>query len=922
MGKKRTNCRHFSFRMVLGFLCALSLILGLGLGHLPLTKTQMPGGEVAMAHLPDGKQFLQQGFDKYQAGDVRGAIAIWEVVPSTHSPGATYSSDEITVLKNLVRAYQQVGQLDEAIAKCEELINYYRKIGDIKQMGQMLTEQAQAYISLGQYRRGIAILCGDSRGEEGRVGVLSNTEQLCSASSALEIARSHSDRLGEAAALGSLGNVYLLQGEFERAIPYLEKGLELTRQMGNTTYISEIFNSWGNLYTKIANRYYSRAQLATQSNAASEAQRFSTSAIGYDDQAIQYFQNSLDLARQQNDTPSQVRALLNLSLPFYRRHQVKSLTSAFAPLPQALALWQGLPNSRDKVYHAIKLATLLQQLSQSGTTSPNFFVSSATQCLGTKPIGEAVELLKQAVLIAQHLEDAHAKSFALGTLGHIYECSQNYELALSLTQQAQMAGMTNESLYLWEWQAGRIFKAKDQMAKAIAAYDKALKTLRSIRTSLIIAQRDLQLDFRETIESIYRQYAELRLEQASNSTGMLDVQANLASALATLDELKLAELQNYLGQDCEVVPIAKPVALVDRNTAVFSSIILNERSAIILTLPDHTGKFNSQLHWLPVKRQEFTETINEFRLKLEKRSDRSNAFKEPAKQLYQWVVEPFASDLEQRGIKTLVFVHDGILRSIPMAALYDGQQFLMQKYAIANVPSLTLVNPTQLKQRRLRALAFGLTKPSAVDSTTFFKPLNNVRLEINSLSATISETLALFDENFTPERLQKELEKQTYPIIHLATHGKFGFDGNETYLVTGKLVGGGDNQLPSTGQYNQKLTMNELYQIIRSIDHNSEPIELLALTACETAAGSDRDALGIAGISLQAGAKSAIASLWQVDDEATAQIVARFYQGLRDGLSKAEALQMAQQIWIAEHPRGLQSHPGFWAPFVLIGNWL
>lgn len=897
------------FHLLLAVLFFSSLTFCLCFSHLSLSNGQTQLGEVAFAHPLDALQLVQQGVDQYQAGDYKGAIAIWQSILKTHPTGTAYSRDEVDVLKNLVRAYQRMGQLEPTIAYFNQIISYYRQMGNIQQMGRMLTEQAQAYINLGHHQQAIKLLCGEHL-----------DEFTCKPDSAIEIARRESDNLGEAAALGSLGNTYLLQGEFDEATEYLQKSLEIARTIGNVSYISTALNGLGNLHTNLAKRNYSRAQLATQSNDGTVAENFRKNAIRDDEKATQYFEDSLELANSQSDYPSEIRALLNLSELYYRRYQLDSSARAFTQLQRAATIWHNLFDSHEKIFSAIKLAYLLQQSAQSSTTPIS---NPATQCFGIEPPREAVEFLNQAILIAQRIQDRQAESFALGALGHIYECQKNYELALSLTQQAQVAAITKESLYLWEWQAGRIFKAQDKKSDAIAVYAKALETLKSIRNNLIIATRDMQLDFRETIEPIYRQYTELKLDQVSNPNALTKAQDNLESALTTIDELRLAELQNYLGKDCQLAPITKPLALVDRNTAVISSIILQDRTAIILTLPDETGKFSSQLHWLPINSQEFIEIINDFRLKLEKRSDRSNSFRERAQQLYNWFISPFALELERRKVKTLVFVQDGILRSIPMAALYDGKQFLIEHYAIANVPTLTLVNPTQLTPGELQVLAFGLTESSAVDNQTFFKPLSYAKLEIERLIATIPNSKALLDEDFTTARLQQELEKKAYPIIHLATHGKFGFDANETYLVTGKLLTKNNNRMSDRGEgYNEKLTMNQLYQIIRNLPRSDSSIELLTLTACETAAGSDRDALGIAGISIQAGAKSAIASLWQVDDQATAQIITQFYQGLQDGLTKAEALQIAEKTWLQQHSQGLYSHPGFWAPLILIGNWL
>ena len=367
------------------------------------------------------------------------------------------------------------------------------------------------------------------------------------------------------------------------------------------------------------------------------------------------------------------------------------------------------------------------------------------------------------------------------------------------------------------------------------------------------------------------------------------------------------------------------MTLVGKNTAVFSSIVLKDRLAIILSLPDGDKSFKSRLAWVPVKSQELRDIIYDMRLNLEKRSDIGNTFSTKSQQVYDWFIRLFVSDLEREKIETLVFIQDGILRSVPMAALFDGKQFLVEKYAIANTPALTLTSPTQLNPQGMRVLAFGLTEPATVETAAgpaFFEPLSGVESELKSVTTIMSGSKELLDKDFTPDRLQQELEKKAYPVIHLATHGKFGIDARETFLVTGNKVGEIGPKSATNEGFNQKLTMNELYQFISNIRNKDSRIELLTLTACETAVGSDREALGLAGISLQAGAQSAIASLWKVDDAATVQLIAKYYQSWQSGLSKAKALQSAQIAWLQSHQKELYSHPGYWAPFILIGNWL
>ncbi|MGI0489395.1 CHAT domain-containing protein [Pantanalinema rosaneae CENA516] len=390
--------------------------------------------------------------------------------------------------------------------------------------------------------------------------------------------------------------------------------------------------------------------------------------------------------------------------------------------------------------------------------------------------------------------------------------------------------------------------------------------------------------------------------------------------------MRLAELQNYLGDECSFTALSKPITLVDTKTAVISSIILDDRVAVILSLPptqtDRLQSLQSQVVWIPASATEVMTTLNQLRLQLEKRSDLADTYLTASQQVYDWLIRPFQPALQSAGIETLVFIHDGLFRSIPMAALHDGRQFLVEQYAIASTLSLTLVDPTPLDRASLRVLGFGLTEAAIVNDATVFDALTYVPSEIASLQNIFPGSRGFIDEAFTTQQLQRELTQNSYPIVHLATHGKFGIDARDTYLVTGGKQANrqeqGNPRPPAAQPYNEKLTINQLYQIMRNVPP-AHRVDLLVLTACETAVGSDREALGIAGLALQAGVQSAIASLWQVDDRSTAELITQFYQALQREPSRAKALQAAQKVWLSQHQ---DSHPGYWAAFILVGNWL
>ncbi|MGF1480957.1 MAG: CHAT domain-containing protein [Cyanophyceae cyanobacterium] len=826
---------------------------------------------------PDASSLVQQGVQLYQVGDLPGAIAQWQAALKMYHDTQNLTNETV-VLENLARAYQQMGQTNQAIDYWEQAIANSRQLDNWQHVGRALTEQAQAYSRIGQQRQAIALLCGD--GDE------------CAPKSAVQIAREQQDRLGQAAALGSLGEATRLRGDYSRALKSLQDSLKIAKKIQNRQLQASALNSLGNTTSNLARVNERRAESAQQIGEIEQARQFQETATRQNDQALQYFQESLDLAQAQNNPVGQMRSLLN-AIPLYYRQGANR--AAAQTVRQARAVLDELPPTREKVYAAIDLTNQLQ----SG--------GSPTQCLKPEfhPIASA--LLQQATSIAEQLADDRALSFALGERGHFYECRQDYEQALSFTRQARWAAeqdlLAADSLYRWEWQTGRILIAQGHASEAIGAYEQAIATLESIRDDLLAANRELQFDFRDTVEPIYRELMALKLETVSSpfTQATADTRTQLTSVLETADSLKLAELQNYFGDECDLRGLERAsidVAGTEMDTAVFSSIILDEQTAIIVSFPD--GR--KQVSQVPVDRETLREEVNQFRLGLERFFDQYRP--QQAQKLYNWLIRPFEDELAQAQIQTLVFAQDGILRSVPMAALHDGEQFLIQKYAVATIPSLSLTVPRPLERQELRALALGLSESVTIDGRGY-PPLPYVRQEINQLQQLLEGSKPLLNEEFTPQRLQQELGENAYPVIHIATHGVFGIVPEDTFLVTGSQ---------------EKLTISELDDLLRRTSPGDEPIELLTLTACQTAIGDERSALGLAGVALQAGAKSALASLWSIEDAATAQMAERFYRGLSDpNLNRAQALQQAQVTLIEE---GEYAHPAYWAPYILIGNWL
>src|SRR5256712_2366701 len=211
-------------------------------------------------------------------------------------------------------------------------------------------------------------------------------------------------------------------------------------------------------------------------------------------------------------------------------------------------------------------------------------------------------------------------------------------------------------------------------------------------------------------------------------------------------------------------------------------------------------------------------------------------------------------------------------------------------------PGLSLVEPQPIKRGKVRLLLNDLSKP-----VQGFAALNFVAGELHSIEPLYpSETL--LNEGFTLAKLNRKLTDEQYSIVHIAWHGQFDRDVRKTFVLT----------------YDSKLTLNDLEALIRPGQYRGRPVELLVLSACQTAAGDDRAALGLAGVAVKAGARSALATLWYINDQASSDLVAEFYRQLQDpAVSRAKALQRAQ-VKLLSNWR--YEHPGYWSPFLLLNN--
>ncbi len=396
----------------------------------------------------------------------------------------------------------------------------------------------------------------------------------------------------------------------------------------------------------------------------------------------------------------------------------------------------------------------------------------------------------------------------------------------------------------------------------------------------------------------------------------LPVQAPTATLVETRDILHKVEEATGVKPALIYVTFVPQVVAADQDRTV-SSPSQNSQDQLELMLVTSEGS-PIRKRVARTTRKEVLKVANEFRAEVTNVRSR-RGYVAPAQRVYKWLVAPLEADLKARGIQNLVFLMDSGLRSIPIAALYDGRQFLVEKYSIGLMPSLSLTDTRYQNIKNLQVLAMGADKFAQQNS------LPAVPIELSTITPTLWQGKSFLNEAFTLENLKAQRQRQPFGIIHLATHASFQPGApNNSYI-----------QL-----WDSKLGLNQLSEL----GWNKPPVELLVLSACRTALGNRDAELGFAGLAVQAGVKSALGSLWYVSDEGTLGLMMDLYQQLKQTPIKAEGLRQAQlamlkgQVYIkgSQLVAGSKSvplpaelaqlkdtkfeHPYFWAGFTLIGS--
>ncbi|MGI9304689.1 MAG: CHAT domain-containing protein [Gammaproteobacteria bacterium] len=709
-------------------------------------------------------------------------------------------------------------------------------------------------------------LRGQARAQQASGDYTSSAKTLADA---VAIAKQTDDPFRIAASLGDLGNALLVAGKRGSAEKVLFEAIDAAKQTADPGLTALLYNNLGNYY--VIQNEPGKALNAYQRSAAVLAASSPTAAT----HALEATKAHANIARlhiHQGNLKQAIRALAQADI------QIRA-----AELNQE---YTGVLIHVAKSYEII------------AATKPSLMRASLLN---------AHRYLRGAENLSRGNDDPRVLSYALGNLGALYRIEGRLSEALVLTRRALSVAeraQAPESVYRWHWQEGQLLHAQGDALPAIQAFRRAVNIIDASRQATLARYDSAEEYFNRLVAPVYLELVSALLDTEARSNDQAASQQLLLEARGVIEKFKTAELQNYFRDECVLKHAAeqKPLDSISSTTAVVYPIVLPDRMELLLSVPDakagsKPGKHRIERYSVAVNAKDLALHVQTFRRHVDRYSQQQTLLTE-SQWLYQRLVEPYIATLNNTRVDTLVFVPTGVLSLVPLAALHDGKHFIVRDYALATTSGLSLTNPRPLPKHKNKVLLSGVS-----ESVGEFPALDAVLGELNAIK-TLYGGDVLLNQDFTADKFEQKIRDTDYSIIHIASHAQF----------TGKSA---DNFLRA---YDKPMYLDDLSDALSATKYRDRPLELLVLSACQTASGDARAALGLAGVGIKAGARSALATLWSVADDSAAELVETFYSNLKTkNISKAQALRQAQVALLDQQQF---AHPFHWSAFLLIDNWL
>ncbi|MBD1929083.1 tetratricopeptide repeat protein [Trichocoleus sp. FACHB-90] len=876
---------------------------------------------------------------------------------------------EAYLLRSLGEAYVPLGQYKEAIEVYQQSLAITRELGDRQGEIYSLWGVGKAYDASGQYKEAIEVYqqslaiaqeLGDFPGKMGIQWYLDNAyvalgqykpshlyrNQIEQSQQMLANARKLGDRRQEGTALEQLGRIYAQLKQHKEAIEFYQQALTNARKLGERHWESDSLHSLG----------------------------FAYYSLGQYREAIEFYRQSLAIKREMED---RVHSSDRLGDPIILSNQRRGIRTRKAYTLSNLG----------NAYYSLRQYREAIEFYQQALATAREIEDRSLYCYSLSNLGfayyslgqyrEAIEFYQQALAIAREIENRGAEGRVLSDIGKLLAEQDQPELAIVFYKQSvNIAEATRRNIRGWSQ------KHQQTFTETVAGSYRALADLLFKQDRVLEAQQVLDLlkvqeldDYLDDVRGnnntaqglpnlppeqqtwtsyqailnkaveIGKELTQLRQLKQQNNT-FTPTQEQRIAQLVNAQETIREEFNNFtrspevlalvtqrspetLSQDLllrmgDFNALQDNLKNLQQNAVLLYPLILDDRIELILTTPDSPPIRRT----VQVTKQQLNETIAAFRSALQ---DPAADAKTPAQQLYNWLIKPLEADLKAADAQTIIYAPDAQLRYIPLAALYDGQQWLVQRYRINNITAASLTDLNTKPQRQMQVLAgaFATGRYSfTVGGQSFdFAGLPFAGTEVENLAKTIPATTQLIDKAFTPQVTVPKMDD--YTVVHLATHAAFVVGTPDDSFI---LFGNGD-----------RITLRDIQ------NWSLKNVDLVVLSACETGLGgklgNGEEILGLGYQMQRAGARAVIASLWTVDDGGTQTLMNTFYANLKkSNTTKAEALRQtqialitgdstalgqAQGIFAVEHVRNSSpnvsahlSHPYYWAPFILIGNGL
>ncbi len=889
--------------------------------------------KIAQLSLAIEDDLYGKGRQMYRISNYKGALELWLQALSAYRKSNNLIKVSLT-LSNICFAYSNLSEYKQALSYCEEGLSIARQINNPDME------------SLALYAIGTVY-----SGQGNSANTIKSYEQ------SLIVSRRVGDRRTESQTLRALANEYYKQAKYAKAIEVLQQSLGISKEILDLREQGRIWMDIGDLYGQLGDRKqmflaYQESlkivnQLEDKSDVALVLLRLGNISEN-PEQAVLYWQQSLAIAKKNGNRDLELILLTALDkvnpeklIHFFRESGARDKEAfgissrgvecenrndyicAINSYQQSLIIRKETGNRSDEIKSLNDIARVLERQNQ---------------------IELAILFLKQSVNVTESIRKDLSKLPRTLQESYTAKVSDTYRHLADLLLQKNRVLEAQRVLDLLKVQEledflrgvrsnpntergienlppeQQINQGYQKLIDQAVAIGKELTELRRIKPkerTIAQEQRIAQLDQQQT--ELVKEFIKF-------------IDSDEVKALLKKLEAIAFNQQDLLSKLSEFIALQDNLRNLQQDAVLFYPLILDNRLELVLVTP-YSPPIRRTVN---VTSKELNQTIADFRSALE--NPRIDATK-PAQKLYDWLIKPIEKDLDTANTKTIIYAPDGQLRYIPLAALHNGKQWLVERYRVNNITAASLTDLNTKPQRELSVLAGAYTTSGkkhnfAIGDEQFnFAGLSYAEMEVTKLAETIPETTQLRDEGFS--FIATKPQMNSYPIVHFATHAAFLKGQPEKSFI---LFGNGD-----------RISLTD---IKKGAFGSLTNVDLFVLSACETGVGGNfgtgAEILGFGYLMQTAGARAALASLWKVNDSGTQALMNTFYATLaNNAITKAEALRQAQIALITGNYKtvagsrgqmvaierrirqGLPndvannlSHPYYWASFILIGNGL